>query len=97
MQNQSKMTKRQALLALLAAVPVLSYGRQPNPKALKPTGRRLDVDVDKSISQFALLELNLTTNQLGQPALLFLKITVDGKEEVKVSVAEAIQILKGVA
>jgi hypothetical protein len=86
-----KMTKRQALLALLAATPVLAYGQE-----FKPGGLRLELD-GKRYDRFSLLELNLTLPEPHNSKALFLRVVVNQKEELTISVDEALEILKGPA
>lgn len=83
------MTKRQALLALLGAAPILAYGRQEND--VKVRGFRIDATTDSATS---LLELNLTVTDANRPNLLFLRFTINGKEKVRISLDEALRILK---
>jgi len=82
------MTKRQALLALLGAAPILAYGNQVD---LKTSGFRIDASTSSDIS---LLQLDLIVTEANRPDALFLKVTVNGKEEVRISLDEALQILK---
>ncbi len=81
------MTKRQALLVLLAATPVLAYGQK-----FEPGGFR--VDLPERDSHVVLLQLNLTLPEPRDGKALFLKITVNGKEELAISMDEALRILK---
>lgn len=87
----SKMTKRQALLVLLGATPVLAYGQE-----FKPGGIRYGFE-PKTEDRVSLLQLNLTFPEPHDGKALFLKVVVNGKEELVISVDEALEILKGPA
>lgn len=89
---QQGMTKRQALLAILGAAPVMAYA-QPG-EEIKPRGFRMDAS---GTSTTGLMDLRITLPESGAGEFLFLRVTVNGKEEVRVSIAEAIRILKGAA
>ena len=84
------LTKRQALLALLGASPIIAYGRQEDD--IKARGFRMEATPDGAVS---LLDLRLTIAE-PRPAgdVLFLRVWVNGKEEVRVSLDEALRILK---
>ena len=84
------LTKRQALLALLGAAPILAYGRQGDD--IKARGFRMEATPDGA---FSLLELRLTIAEprpVGE--VLFLRVFVNDKEEVRISLDEALRILK---
>jgi hypothetical protein len=84
-----KLTKRQALLALLGAAPVMMFGQE-----FKPGGIRLAIDA-KTIGRVSLLELGLILPEPRDGKALFLRVTVNGKEELAISIDEALAILKG--
>ena len=84
-----KMTKRQALLALLGATPALAYGQE-----FAPGGLRFGIDA-KAMERVSLLELRLTLPEPRDGKALLLRVVVNGKEELTISVDEALEILKG--
>jgi hypothetical protein len=87
--TKSGMTKRQALLTLLGAAPILAYGRQGDD--IETRGFRIDAT---TTSKTSLLELNLIVTDANRPDILFLLVTINGKEEVRISIDEALRILK---
>lgn len=84
------MTKRQALFTLLGATPIIAYGNQED--SSKARGFRLDAIPDATVS---LLELRLTLSERRPSGdVCFLRVWVNGKEEVRISLDEALRILK---
>ena len=90
MQDQKTgMTKRQALLALLGAAPIIAYGNQ---ESIKARGFRIDARPDDTVS---LLELRFTlADSQPREKVLFLRVWVNDKEQVRISLDEALRILK---
>ena len=85
------MTKRQALLALLGAAPILAYGRQEDD--IKSRGFR--IDIQRGDNTLSLLELRLKIAEPRTPGdVLFLRVFVNDKEQVRISLDEALRILK---
>lgn len=85
-------SKRRALLTLLAAVPVLAFATPG--EDIKPKGFRVEATGESS---FSLLDLSMTFPESGAGEFLFLRIRINGKEELRLSVKDAMDILKGVA
>lgn len=77
------MTKRKALLALLGAAPALMYGQE------------FTVKLPEGSGDAVLVELRFDAEQGLDTNVLFLRVLVNGKEEVRVSLREALDILKG--
>ena len=77
------MTKRKALLALLGAAPALMHGQE------------FTVELPEGSGDVVLLELRFDADQGLDTNVLFLRVLVNGKEEVRLSLREALDILKG--
>lgn len=94
MQTPKRMTKRQALLAMLAAAPIIAYGQSrpgAKEKELKFAGKGSAGD---SITLLD-LDVDFGGGSLDPKDIVFLRVTVNGQERVKLSLTEALEILKG--
>jgi hypothetical protein len=90
-------SKRRALLTLLAAVPVLAYqtpGEESKGLEFKPRGFRIEATGTSAVS---LLDLSMTFPEAGSGEFLFLRIRINGKEELRLSIKDAMDILRGPA
>jgi hypothetical protein len=88
---KTNLDRRRALLTLLAATPVLAF--QTPGETFKPLGFRVDATAYDSTT--SLLDLRLNFPEAGDREFLFLRITINGKEEVRLSIKEALGILRG--
>lgn len=95
MPSTTPLARRRALLTLLAAVPVLAYqtlGENTKPLDFKPRGFRVEA---QGTSLVSLLDLSMTFPESGAGEFLFLRIRINGKEEVRLSIRDAMDILRG--
>lgn len=84
------MTKRKSLLALVGAAPALAYGQQA-----EEAGLEYRVALPPGSGTMTLLQVSFDVKAGLDAEVLFLRVLVNGKEEVRVSLREALDILKG--
>ncbi len=90
-----KLTKRQALLVLLGTIPVMAFGRQGHTDGNEGPHTLMYWGNTPEEGGTSLLVIDFQTPKSPRSRTDFLVVRVDGKEECRISLQDALDILKG--